>query len=580
MCCLFYFIKKTLDKIDQMKETNIIVKMCYRGETKMNKKFKRLLIATLSAGMLTMAPTIYNPAMTLPLAHAKVVKKMPTIQMNYDLTFDKSIGKEYSKNCNGQRVEYFAYENIVYVSKPKSVEYQSMNIYIPKDYLNGKTINGYTAKTAPIFMPNGVGGYMPGKALTPIENDKMSGGGANAVLYALSRGYMVACPAIRGRTTVTNDVYVGKAPALIVDYKAAVRYLKFNRNNLPAGDPEKIISNGTSAGGALSALLGVTGNAEEYLPYLQEIGAANESDDIFASSDYCPITNLDHADMAYEWIFNGVNKYYPAMWQLQDLANRGLYKPGKKSKIKIGSELDADSANKPVPVSESVDMTEAEINVSNVLKDAFPIYLNSLDLHDKNGNVLDLDDKGNGSFKEYIKSKYQESAQSALDSGVDLSNVDWVTVDNGKVVDVDLDKYPAAVTRMKAAPAFDKLDLSSAENDEFGTNANVPKHFSQISKTHESKEGEMADAEVIKLMNPMNFIGGNAQTASHFRIRHGAADRDTSLAIPAILALKLENNGVDVDFFSPWARGHAGDYDLEELFDWADKICKADPRDK
>ena len=27
----------------------------------------------------------------------------------------------------------------------------------------------------------------------------------------------------------------------------------------------------------------------------------------------------------------------------------------------------------------------------------------------------------------------------------------------------------AAATRMKAAPAFDKLNLSSAENDEFGT---------------------------------------------------------------------------------------------------------------
>ena len=80
---------------------------------------------------------------------------------------------------------------------------------------------------------------------------------------------------------------MGKAPAFIVDYKAAVRYLRHNRKNLPAGDTEKIISNGTSAGGALSALLGATGNAEEYEPYLREIGAADERDDIFASNDYC-----------------------------------------------------------------------------------------------------------------------------------------------------------------------------------------------------------------------------------------------------------------------------------------------------
>ena len=547
----------------------------------MSRKFKRMLAAALSVGVLSMISMSDNLVMARSIVPdiSKVAEKMINAQ-TYNLTFDKSTGKEYSKNCNGQTVEYFAYENIVYVSKPKSIEYQSMNIYIPKGYLDGKTINGYNSKTAPIFIPNGVGGYMPGKALTPVENDKMSDSGANAVLYALSRGYVVACPAIRGRTTISNEVYVGKAPAFIVDYKAAVRYLRFNRDNLPAGDTEKIISNGTSAGGALSALLGVTGNAEEYLTYLNEIGAANESDDIFAASCYCPITNLDHADMAYEWIFNGVNKYYPAMWQLQDLANRGLYKLNKNSKIKVGGELDADSANRPVPVNEAVDMTESEMKVSDILKAEFPTYLNSLDLRDKNGNVLDLDDKGNGSFKEYIKSKYMESAQKALDAGVDLSNVDWVTVQSGSVVGVDLDKYPVAVTRMKAAPAFDKLDLSSAENDEFGTEKNIPKHFNRTSKEMEIKSGEMASEEMIKLMNPMYFIGGNVQTASHFRIRHGAADRNTSLAIPAILALKLENSGVDVDFFSPWARGHSGDYDLEELFDWIDKICKADPRDK
>ena len=533
-----------------------------------------MMIAAFSAGVLSMAPMIGNHAIMSIIPAAEAAATMTDMEIN-KLTFDKSIGKEYSMECNGHTVKYLAYENFAYVSKPVDTESQSMTIYIPKEYLDGATINGYSAKTAPIFMPNGVGGYMPGSILTPIENDRMSGG-ANAVLYALSKGYVVACPAIRGRTTVNAGAYVGKAPAFIVDYKAAVRYLKFNRDNLPAGDPDKIISNGTSAGGALSALLGATGNASEYEPYLEEIGAANESDNIFAASVYCPITNLDHADMAYEWIFNGVDKYYPAMWQLQDLANRGLYKPKKNSKIKIGGQLDAESANNPVGAKDAVDMTKAEVAISAVLKSKFPEYLNSLDLRDKDGKQLVLDDNGNGSFKDYIKSKYMESAQTALDAGVNLSGTDWVTIKDGKVTDVDLAKYPVSVTRMKAAPAFDKLDLSSAENDEFGTDANVPKHFSQVSKEYELKEGEMADEEIIKLMNPLNFIGGNATTAQYFRIRHGAADRDTSLAIPAILAIKLANNGADVDFFSPWARGHAGDYDLEELFNWIDKICKAE----
>ena len=80
-----------------------------------------------------------------------------------------------------------------------------------------------------------------------------------------------------------------------------------------------------------------------------------------------------------------------------------------------------------------------------------------------------MDKDGNGSFRDYIKGKYMQSAQDALSRGLDVSSASWVKVKNGQVTDVDLDAYPAAATRMKAAPAFDKLNLSSAENDEFGT---------------------------------------------------------------------------------------------------------------
>ena len=33
-------------------------------------------------------------------------------------------------------------------------------------------------------------------------------------------------------------------------------------------------------------------------------------------SAYCPITNLEHADAAHEWLFNGVNDYRPQMSML------------------------------------------------------------------------------------------------------------------------------------------------------------------------------------------------------------------------------------------------------------------------
>ena len=114
---------------------------------------------------------------------------------------------------------------------------------------------------------------------------------------------MVVSPRARGRDNKAADgTYFGKAPAAIVDLKAAVRYLRHNRGVMP-GNTGWIVSTGGGAGGALSALLGASGNSPLYDPYLEAIGAANEKDNIFGSADFCPITDLDHADMAYDWMY-------------------------------------------------------------------------------------------------------------------------------------------------------------------------------------------------------------------------------------------------------------------------------------
>lgn len=497
-------------------------------------------------------------------------------QVAVDLAFDASAYKEQTLSIEGKKVKFRAYENIVYVRHPAAAAAQSMSIYIPSSYFEkGGEVNGYTAKTAPIFLPNGVGGYMPGSIAAPSADDERSGG-ANASLVALSRGCVVAAPAIRGRTTTDEaGAYVGKAPALIVDYKAAVRYLRYNKDRLPAGDTEKIISDGTSAGGALSALFGATGNSPDYAPYLAAIGAAEERDDIFASMDYCPITDLDHADMAYEWIFSGVNEAHQrgAMPQLPQKAGEAPAQlpafAGAQGSVVGRPE------NAPQEAADAVPLTAEERAASAELKQAFPAYLNARSLKDAQGNALRLAADGTGSFADYIKSLYMASAQTALDAGEDLSDCGWLTVENGRVTSMDLGKYAAWATRLKAAPAFDKFDLSSGENDEFGDSANAPKHFTAYSLAHSVKGTAMADAAIVHLMNPLNYIGKRGVTvAPYWRIRHGAKDRDTALAVPAILALSLENAGKSVDFAVPWGKGHAGDYDLGELFAWIDSICK------
>src|SRR5574343_1364546 len=301
------------------------------------------------------------------------------------LRFDPAAFTPRSITVDGTTLAIRAYEGLAYVARQVEPAYQCLNLYIPAAYFDGGEVGGFTAATAPIFLPNQVGGYMPalpgkldGRAFGPPAGGGQAPAAAlpNAIQYALSRGFVVAAPGARGRTLqAATGEYTGKAPAAIVDLKAAVRYLRANRERLP-GNTERIISNGTSAGGALSALLGASGGQPEYAPYLAALGAADARDDIFAVSAYCPITNLAHADAAYEWQFAGGDSY---------------------RKIDI-SMLDYQVQRKTV--SGTLDARQRE--VSAALAASFPAYVNSLGLRAPDGSALQLAADGQGSFRDYV----------------------------------------------------------------------------------------------------------------------------------------------------------------------------------
>ncbi len=461
------------------------------------------------------------------------------------LRLDPSRYQTQTVSAGGQTLAVRAYENLVYVRHPVDTTYQVMNIYVPEAYFHGQQVGGWTADTAPIFFPNRIGGYMPARPGTPQPATQGPQAGKDSTLAAaLLQGLVVAAPGARGRTTQNSaGVYTGKAPSAIIDLKAAVRYLRFNAGVLP-GDTEKIVSNGTSAGGALSALLGASGNAPDYAPDLAELGAADARDDIFAVSAYCPITNLENADAAHEWQFNGVNEY---------------------RKIEMNM-LDFNVARKEV----SGTLTPAQMQVSNQLKPLFPAYVNSLKLRTPSGDPLTLDDAGNGSFREWVKRHVIASAQAALDAGQDMSAYRWVTVVGGQVQDLDFDSYVRYLGRMKLPPAFDALDLSSGENSLFGTASIHARHFTAYAASQSTATpSSRADEKLVKMMNAMRYIGAaDARTAPNWRIRHGTADRDTSLAISTLLATSLQGQGRTVDFAMPWNIPHGGDYDLDQLFAW------------
>ena len=476
------------------------------------------------------------------------------------LTFDINNYESMTGTVDNKEIKYRAFEYIPYISNPIDIDQQYINIYIPEEYFNNGTVNGYNTQTAPIFMPNNVGGYMPSQPMAPkVENNK-----PNSALYALSRGYVVASPATRGRTNKASDGnFIGKAPAVIVDLQAATAYLHANDATMP-GNAKRIITNGTSAGGAVSLLQGATGNTSDYQPYLQALGAATASTDVYASSAYAPITNLDAADMAYEWSYNGITSF-----------NKVTMGQGELPQANVGGA--------PTPMQRSVqrvNLTNDDVAYSDLLKSHFPDYVNNLQLRDRTGVILKLDKKGNGTFKQYVKSFIIDAANKAKSNGADLSRYSFLLLDKntGLVKDIDWDAYNSFTSRSKVPGAFDSRSNDSGENSLFGTSTSDTNHFTITAALHDTTPNNdvyVENAKIVTMMNPMNYLGSpSATNAKYYRIRYGTSDSNTSVAIPLIVGTRAQNLGYNVDMATPFGVDHAGDYDLQDLFNWMDSIVK------
>ena len=184
--------------------------------------------------------------------------------------------------------------------------YQKLAIFVPE-----------TAGTQSAMILNVNNGGWFASELRPGITDSgayVSDSDTDKVGAALAAGYVYVDVGSRGRGIVAADGSLpGKAPAAVVDAKAAIRFLRLNDAVLP-GSAERIVITGTSGGGGLSSVVAASGNSADYLPFLAEIGAAGVAadgssslaDDVFAVIAYCPITDLGHADMAYEWMFDGI----------------------------------------------------------------------------------------------------------------------------------------------------------------------------------------------------------------------------------------------------------------------------------
>ena len=471
------------------------------------------------------------------------------------LAFDANAGvKSKMTVYDGTEVSYTAYERLFYVTNIEDSTYQFLNVYVP---------DGATQQT-PIFLRTYVGGYMATPATQPQAGD--------ATGRALKEGYVVVIPGTRGRNSVQNNIYTGRAPKAILDLKAAIRYLRHFDKQMP-GDAERIITDGTSAGGAMSALMGATGNNPEYAELLKAMGAADERDDVFASVCYCPIIDLEHADMAYEWLYQQTDTR-----QALDDTHRGYTR-----------ELAA----------------------------MFPVYLKSLNLKKPDGTPLAADN-----YLDYLKSEIIRAAQIAKNAGADIPDsigfsftseaggMFAAPINGGMrpmmqggqppkgmrpmrggmgrkqvgeyITDLDMQKYlnyVVSTQALKGVPAFDSqiegINSASGENEEFGDKTGNSVNFTDFTAQKNGTTVSDAIRQNVRLLNPMSFIGdGKTTVAPHWYIRHGARDRDTAFPVPVNFATKLQNAGKDVNFLLAWNRPHSGDYALDELFEWINKITK------
>ena len=495
-------------------------------------------------------------------------------------------------------------EDILYTEKAEVPKFQRLSVYAPRNYMNadgspdreGKAA-GYTCATAPVVFVNNAAGYMQ------MPHTWLGGPRCNAEIY-LERGMVYVTAGCRGRESRNAEgKATGKAPATLVDLKTVVRFLKHNREALP-GNMDKIITVGTSAGGAMSSLLGSTGDNENYLPLLEENGAfMDESDAVFASQCYCPIIDLDHADQAYEWCFG------------------------------------ADKTCEDSPAGPAETMTPFQEALSVKLAEQYIDYVNGMGLrHPVTGEQLTLSPDGrNGSFYDYLMNCLGESATKFLNRlekkerplactaadyldgnyeeevpappapgpkdadmhhigpGVAMRNEaerpktlgemlcrppkgtpwkdmplrtvirqgkakkDWLVWDGAKAEVKDLDTYVLQHRRrMKPCTSFDILNGHSGENQVMGTDEQDYMHYNPAIgeainelKDRFPREAEAyipaydvgSDAELARrryLINPMNFIGTQEKSSTAEHFRIRVGAADADTSLSIAMTLAVK----------------------------------------
>ena len=480
------------------------------------------------------------------------------------------------------------YQGVYINSKITNLENQTMLIYAPSEYfdvdddgnmlgINYKnTKNGYTANTAPIIFLNECGGW---RSSSPRSCETSY----------IDEGFVYVTCGARSRDAMSSDnvLHTGKAPMQMVDLKSGVIELRANSSVIP-GDKNKIISIGTSGGGQMSSILGASGDMKEYYPYMYEAGtlgvvknadgtySSKVPDSIFAAQNYCPIADIENADLAYAW------------WWVDLVDDDGIYN---------GS------------------ITEFEKRLQELEANEYIKYLNSLHLKDEYGNELTLTGLRSGTYYDEILNNISDALNKYIESveNVTITEDDknWITKDeNGKYKVTDMKGFMIGTglvnQRNKAIPGFDTKD-KSAENNAFGKSEQDTVHFSKsVAKIMKDNYDELSklsgfdkeqvDAYIDDALDGENATYINNQTnllnathillginglkavnpVKHYRNRSGTADQHTSFGVGYNILVAAKMKGIDVDYSLVWNMGHGSNEGTSTgtFIEWVNKISK------
>ena len=513
----------------------------------------------------------------------------------YSLAFDNAAWQYDEAN------DIYWQVGVVYVANPASLDYETLGIYVPGAYLEASDngdgtytasvksdaqVGQFTAATAPYVLPVNTPGYNASQAPTWL---------ADGIASYTQAGMIYLQPGIRGRDNTTDSQgqeVVGGAPWGVTDLKAAIRYVRYNKDVLP-GDTDKIVSFGHSGGGAQSAILGASGDSTLYNPYLEALGAAMKdkegnpiSDAPYGTMTWSPITSLDYADAAYEW---NLGQFADSNTRAEGTFTQALSQDLAKEYANYINQLGLKHEGQALTLAESSEGIYTQGSYATYLEGVVNQSLNNF--LDDTSFPYTSDGAGPGGSTESVT---YETAQAYIDSL--NAETQWVTYDaatnRAKISSLaDFAKY--VKTASKSVPAFDALDRSLAENAVFGVADANELHFDQLVarllKNNQAKYESLTDwnsqyvtdfesdlaktdslgktiAERQDLYNPMFYLTSaysgyqTSKPAPHWRIRSGLSQGDTALTVETNLALALENqaNGAvkSVDFATVWGQGN------------------------